>query len=92
VDRWSLAGDQLLIDMDLSEESLPAGTQLAIGDAVIEITSEPHTGCAKFAARFGPDARRFVNSDAGKELKLRGINAKVVRSGSIVVGSAVVRL
>jgi len=88
-DRWPLAGDQLYIDLDLSGGNLPPGARLALGSAVIEITAQPHTGCTKFAARFGPDATRFVNSAAGKELHLRGVNAKVVHSGTIRVGDLV---
>jgi MOSC domain-containing protein len=88
-DRWPLAGDQLFIDLDLSGDNLPPGTRLALGSAVIEITAQPHTGCTKFAARFGPDATKFVNSAAGKELHLRGVNAKVVHSGAIRVGDLV---
>ncbi len=85
-DRWPLAGDQLYVDMDLSGANLPPGTQLALGSAVIEVTDQPHTGCRKFQARFGRDALKFVNSPVGRELNLRGINAKVVRSGMIRVG------
>lgn len=88
-ERWPLAGDQLFVDLDLSEQNLPPGTQLAIGAAVIEVTAQPHTGCAKFAARFGHDALKFVNSPVGKELHLRGINARVVRAGEIHVGDVV---
>jgi MOSC domain-containing protein YiiM len=85
-ERWALAGDQLFIDLDLSAENLPPGTQLAIGGAVVEITAEPHTGCAKFVSRFGLDATQFVNSPLGRELQLRGVNARVVQSGAIRVG------
>jgi hypothetical protein len=84
--RWALAGDQLFVDLDLSEANLPAGTRLAIGSAVIEVTAEPHTGCAKFVSRFGVDAMKFVNSPLGRELHLRGINAKVITGGRIRVG------
>lgn len=87
--RRPLAGDQLHVDLDLSEENLPPGTRLAIGAAIIEVTAQPHTGCNKFKARFGIDALKFVNSPVGKELHLRGINAKVVQSGEIRVGDAV---
>ncbi|MEK7422917.1 MAG: MOSC domain-containing protein [Actinomycetota bacterium] len=90
--RRALAGDQLHIDLDLSEQNLPAGTRLAIGSAVIEITDQPHTGCAKFADRFGLDAARWVNSPAGKELKLRGINARVVTPGLIRRGDVVAKV
>lgn len=88
-DRWPLAGDQLYVDLDLSTGNLPAGTQLALGTAVIEVTDQPHTGCGKFVSRFGMDAMKFVNSPLGRELCLRGINAKVVRPGTIRSGDAV---
>jgi MOSC domain-containing protein YiiM len=73
------------MDLDLSGENLPPGTRLAIGSAVIEVTAEPHTGCQKFVSRFGLDAMKFVNSPIGRELNLRGINARVVQAGRIRV-------
>jgi hypothetical protein len=85
-DRWPLAGDQLYIDLDLSDANLPPGTRLALGSAMIEVTAQPHNGCRKFQARFGRDAVKFVNSAVGKELHLRGINAKVIWPGVIRVG------
>lgn len=85
-ERWPLAGDQLYLDLDLSGENLPAGTRLALGEAVIEVTAQPHTGCKKFVARFGPEAMQFVNSKVGRALNLRGINARVVQPGIIRVG------
>ena len=84
--RWQLAGDQLYLDMDLSEDNLPAGTRLAIGSAVIEVTAPPHLGCQKFVARFGLEAMKFVNSPLGKQLRLRGIHARVVEAGAIRAG------
>ena len=91
-ERWQLAGDQLFIDMDLSKANLPAGSQIAIGTAILEVTAPPHTGCHKFVGRFGTDAMKFVNSEVGKELCLRGINAKVVKGGTIRVGERVKKL
>jgi MOSC domain-containing protein YiiM len=88
-DRWALAGDQLFVDFDLSDDNLPVGSRLAIGEAVIEVTAPPHTGCAKFMARFGAAAVKFVNSPVGRGLHLRGINAKVVTPGVIRAGDAV---
>ena len=84
--RWPLAGDQLFVDLNLAEENLPPGTQIEIGSAVIEVSAEPHTGCGKFVQRFGVDAMKFVNSPLGRELHLRGINARVVRAGAVRVG------
>lgn len=86
-ERWPLAGDQLYIDMDLSKENLPAGSQIAVGSAVLEVSAFPHLGCKKFVSRFGIDAMKFVNSEVGKQLCLRGINAKVVQGGVVKVGS-----
>ncbi|HUL24637.1 MAG TPA: MOSC domain-containing protein [Streptosporangiaceae bacterium] len=90
--RRMLAGDQLYVDLDLSPANLPAGTRLAVGSAVIEVTAQPHLGCAKFAARFGKDAWRFVNSRAGRELRLRGLNARVVASGTVRPGDPIRKL
>jgi len=85
-DRWPLAGDQLYIDMDLSKVNLPVGSRIAIGSAVLEVSPLPHTGCHKFVARFGVEAMQFVNSETGKAMCLRGINAKVVQAGTVKVG------
>jgi hypothetical protein len=88
-DRWALAGDQLYVDFDLRETNVPVGTRLAIGSAVVEVTEEPHNGCAKFGRRFGEDALKLVNSPEGKELHLRGINAKVVQPGVVRRGDTI---
>ncbi|ABX04273.1 MAG TPA: MOSC domain-containing protein [Herpetosiphon sp.] len=88
-ERWQWAGDQLFIDLDLSDANLPAGTRLTIGEAIIEVTDQPHNGCKKFAQRYGQDAIKFVNSAVGKELHLRGINARVVQPGTIRQGDQV---
>jgi MOSC domain-containing protein YiiM len=85
-ERWRLAGDQLYIDMDLSKENLPAGARFSLGTAILEVTAPPHTGCHKFVSRFGLEAMKFVNSEIGRALCLRGINARVVQSGTIEVG------
>ena len=87
--HWPLAGDQLFVDLDLSEANLPPDTRLAVGSAVIEVTDIPHTGCGKFHQRFGHEATKFVNSAEGRALHLRGLNARVVRSGSVRVGDIV---
>ena len=90
-DDWSVAGDQLYVDLDLAESNLPIGTRLAIGDAVLEVSAAPHTGCAKFSGRFGVDALRFVSTPEGRELRLRGMNTRVVRGGTIALGDVVTK-
>lgn len=91
-DRWSLAGDQLYVDLDLSVDNLPPGTHLAIGSAVLEVSALPHTGCRKFSDRFGGEAMKFVNSPEGKRLHLRGINTRIIQEGIIHVGDVVMKL
>jgi hypothetical protein len=91
-ERWALAGDQLYVDLDLSNANLPPGTRLAVGGAVIEVTAVPHTGCGKFLRRFGIDAQKLANSKVGRELNLRGINARVVRPGTVRVGDRLTKL
>ena len=88
-DRWALAGDQLFVDLDLGKENLPAGTRLAMGSAIVEVTAVPHLGCRKFVARFGLEATKFVNSRRGKKLCLRGINARVIEPGRVVTGDRI---
>jgi MOSC domain-containing protein YiiM len=91
-DRWALAGDQLYVNLDLRPENLPPGTRLAVGSALLEVTAEPHTGCAKFTERFGPGAIRFVNAPAGRALRLRGMYAKVIEPGTVRPGDEIRKL
>lgn len=88
---WPLAGDQLYVDLDLSESNLPAGSRLAVGEALVEVTAPPHTGCAKFSARFGSEALRLANSPEGRELRLRGLHVRVIVAGVVRTGDAIRR-
>lgn len=91
-ERWPLAGDQLYVDLDLSERNLPPGSRLRVGEAVLEVSAKPHRGCAKFAARFGDEALGFVNSEQGRAARLRGLNARVVAAGTIRVGDVAAKV
>jgi len=91
-ERWPLAGDQLFVEMDLSKANLPAGSRLAIGSAILEVTEPPHLGCQKFVARFGAAAMKFVNSPVGRELCMRGIHACVVQNGTVRTGDTVKKI
>lgn len=90
--RWALAGDQIYVDFDISLANVPAGTRVQIGTAVIEFSETPHTGCAKFSGRFGVDALKFVNSQVGRELRLRGANCRVVVAGRVRPGDEIRKL
>ncbi|QDU66046.1 MOSC domain-containing protein [Engelhardtia mirabilis] len=87
--HWPLAGDQLFVDLDLSESSLPPGTRLQVGTAQIEITAPPHTGCDKFVARFGSAAMAWVSAPQGRSQRLRGVNARVVVAGAVAPGDRI---
>lgn len=90
--KWKWAGDQIYADLNLGYGNLPPGTRLQLGTAIVQVTEPPHRGCKKFAERFGPDAVRFVNSDAGRELNLRGINTKIVKAGIVKTGDIISKL
>ena len=87
--RWRIAGDQLFVDLDLSVENLRPGQRIAIGTAILEITTMPHNGCDKFTERFGHDAIRFVNSPEGRAARRRGIYARVIQGGTISAGDVI---
>ena len=91
-DRWQLSGDQLVVDLDISVDNLPAGTRLSVGSAVLEVTNKPHTGCGKFSQRFGKDALRLTATPRGRALRLRGMYTRVVKAGTIRVGDPVKKL
>jgi len=87
--RWPLAGDQLYVDFDLSVEHLPTGARIAIGNTEVEVSAKPHTGCAKFSARFGSDALRWINNPTGRALRMRGVNCRIIRGGTVRVGDTI---
>jgi MOSC domain-containing protein YiiM len=92
-DAMCLAGDNLIVDLDLSEANLPPGSRVAVGDeVVVEISGHPHTGCSKLAGRYGNEARAFMNNARGKKLHLRGRYGTIVAGGTINVGDTVRKL
>jgi hypothetical protein len=91
-DRWALSGDQLYVDLDLSERNLPAGSRLLVGAAVLEVTAAAHLPCGKFARRFGVDAMKLVNGEEGRRLRMRGMFARVIAPGAVRLGDRISKL
>ena len=91
-ENWAPAGDNFFLDMDLTPANMPPGTRFAIGTAEFAVTEAPHNGCQKFIDRYGRDAVLFVNTGKGKELRLRGIYARVIKDGEVSVGDTVRKL
>jgi len=81
-----LFGDNLLVELDLSRANLPTGTRLRVGSALCEVTAKPHTGCGKFAGRFGQQARDLTNSEEFADRRLRGLYIRVVEPGEVGPG------
>jgi hypothetical protein len=88
-DRLHLPGDNFHVDLDLGEAALPVGSQLRLGTALLEITALPHAGCAKFRARFGDDALRWVNHRSFRARRLRGVFCRILEGGVASLGDAI---
>lgn len=84
-----LFGDNLFLDLDLSQDNLPLGSRLRVGEATLVVTPKAHNGCAKFRARFGDDALRFVSAPEDRSRNLRGIYLRVADAGPVRVGDPV---
>jgi hypothetical protein len=85
----TLFGDQLFVDLDVSAGNLPTGTRLRVGEALVEMTAEPHDGCRKFQQRFGADALRFAQARETRGENRRGVYWRVLEAGLARVGDAV---
>lgn len=85
----SLFGDNLVLDLALDAGNLPIGSLVRVGNALLEVTPEPHTGCKKYAQRFGVDALAWISARERKSLRLRGIHFRVVEPGRVAVGDPV---
>ena len=83
---WAQCGDQLYVELDISEANMPAGSRIEIGEAVLEVQAEPHTGCAQFREWWGGDALRHISTKEGLSLRMRGANTRVIRSGAVRPG------
>ena len=87
--RWAEAGDQLFVDLDISQDNLPPGARIQIGGVIMEISKRPHTGCTKFARRFGGHARKWTATETGERQRRRGVYAFVVQDGEVNVGDRI---
>lgn len=89
-DRMALAGDNVIVDLDLSETNLPPGTVLAIGGCELEITAEPHRPCRLFEGRYGVKAVKRVKRGNATGRRTRGVLARCTRGGTIRRGDVIV--
>jgi MOSC domain-containing protein YiiM len=87
--RTALSGDNLQVDLDLSEENLPAGTLLRVGDAVLEVSSDPHRPCRLFVERFGATGAKKVARANRRGRRGRGVLCRVRAGGTIRVGDEI---
>jgi len=85
----TLFGDNLFVELDLSAASQAPGARFRVGGALVEATAKPHDGCAKFRARFGADALRFVQAPPTRDQNLRGVYWKVIEAGEVRVGDPI---
>ncbi len=81
-----LHGDNLFLSLDLSDENLPAGSQIRLGEALVEVTPVAHNGCKKWVQRFGLAAMRLNMSAEYRPRHLRGIYLRVIEDGECAVG------
>lgn len=85
-------GDTFVVDMDLSEANLPAGSLLQVGSAVLEVSTVFNNACAKWKKRYGDDALDWVRAYENKEFRPRGVLAKVHRDGVFRAGDRLTRI
>jgi MOSC domain-containing protein YiiM len=91
-ERWAQAGDQLYVDYDISHTNLPVGSRFTVGEVVLEVSPDPHHGCGKYMKRFGVQAMKFANTEEGRELRLRGLHARVIEPGVVRRGDRIAKL
>lgn len=85
-------GDNLFVDLDLSEANLPVGARIQVGEAVLEVSDIINDACGKFIQRFGQEAFDWIRDPANAPLRLRGLFCKVIQAGEIRIGDTVKKL
>lgn len=91
-DHVAHPGDNIVVDMNLTEENLPAGTLLAAGTAVLRISDVPNDGCVKWKVRQGKAAYDWVSAPAHAPLRLRGLFCSIEQDGVVGLGDTVRRI
>lgn len=84
-------GDTFIVDMDLSEDNLPDGQLLQAGSAVLRVSEVFNDGCVKWKARYGADAKDWVNLPEYRAARLRGILCSVEQAGRIANGDLLIK-
>ena len=86
-DRTATAhpGDTIVADLDCGIANLPEGTLIQTGSAVLQVSGIFNEGCIKWKARFGADARAFIDAPGHPDLRLRGVLCAVVQDGVVAL-------
>ena len=78
-------GDPIVADLDCSVANLPTGTLIQAGTAVLRVSDEFNEGCVKWKARYGADARAFIDAPGHSPLRLRGVLCSVEQDGEVTL-------
>ncbi|MEM9999534.1 MAG: hypothetical protein AAF940_01520 [Pseudomonadota bacterium] len=80
-------GDTFATDMNMSLDTLPTGTLLKAGTAVLRVSDVWNNACTKWKARYGEDALNWVREN--EALRLRGVLCSVEEDGVLENGARV---
>ena len=80
-------GDNLHVDLNLSEANLPVGTRLLCDGVVLEVSPAIHRPCRTFHDRFGKTAAQRVARANRRGLRGRGVLCSVLAGGVLRTGA-----
>lgn len=91
-DKIDHPGDQIVADLNMSLDNLPANSLLRVGTAVLCVSDLWNGGCAKWRARCGRPAYDWIRDPKNERLRLRGIFCSVEEDGEVGIGDRIVKL
>lgn len=85
-------GDPIVADIETSYDSLPVGTRLRAGNAVLEVSDAFNDGCVKWKVRYGAAAKDWLVTPENRPLRLRGLLCRIVQDGMVRLGDRLQRV